>query len=120
MIPGRKAMIRSGLAAIVTAALVFLVRIAAPGPVELRAGYNSYIPFVMAGPDGGPKGFAVEIVTEAAKRARVKLRWIPSDESVDDALREGKIDFFPMLTLTRERIAEFHVSEPWWENETAL
>jgi len=74
----------------------------------------------MPGPDGKPEGLAVEIVTEAARRSNIKLRWIPIDDNIDDALRQEKIDFFPMLTLTPARISEFHVSEPWWENETGL
>jgi hypothetical protein len=36
------------------------------------------------------------------------------------ALRKGEVDFYPLLTLTPARKAEFHPSQPWWENETAL
>ena len=83
-------------------------------------GYNLYIPFVMPGSDGRPTGLAVEVIAEAAKRAHIPLRWVPSGDAVDDELRKGKVDFFPMLTLTPERAAEFHVSQPWWENEAGL
>jgi diguanylate cyclase (GGDEF)-like protein len=102
------------------AAAVLLAKTSGMLPVELRAGYNSYIPYMMPGPDGRPEGMAVEIVIEAAKRAHVKLRWVHTGEAVDETLRKGEVDFFPMLTLTPGRMADFHTSQPWWENETAL
>jgi diguanylate cyclase (GGDEF)-like protein len=119
IIPRGKAAVLSGLAIFAIATGVLLTKIFTAEPV-LRAGYNSYVPFVIPGADGRPEGLAVEIVTEAAKRAHIKLRWVPSGDLVDEMLRKGEIDFFPMLTLTPARVAEFHVSQPWWENETAL
>ena len=99
---------------------MLLVRFCATKPVELRAGFNSYVPYVMPGPDGKPQGLAVEIVTEAARRANIRIRWVPADDRIDDALRQGKVDFFPMITLTAARVSEFDASEPWWENEAGL
>ncbi len=119
--PDRKALLFGGLAAIaLVAAAIPLVGTFRRPPPELRAGYNRYVPFVMPGSDGHPTGLGVEIVSEAAKRAGVRMRWVPCGDAIDEELRRGKIDFFPMLTLTRERAAEFHVSQPWWENEAGL
>ena len=111
---------RLSVAVTAIALLLYLSHGFEPGPVELRAGYTSYIPFVIAAPDGKPRGLAVEIVTEAARKAHVRLRWVPTGDGIDDALRTGAIDFFPMATLTPARVEEFHASEPWWDNETAL
>ncbi len=91
-----------------------------PGPVELRVGYSSYAPFVIADANGRPAGLAVETLIEAARRAKIRLRWVRCGTDVDGALRAAKIDLFPMLTLTPDRLAEFHASEAWWENEAAL
>ncbi len=89
-------------------------------PTQLVAGYNNYAPFTMPGPEGKPQGLAVEIVNRAAARAGVSLRWVLVGDNVDEVLRNGSVDLLPMLTLTKERIKEFHVSQPWWENETTL
>ena len=91
-----------------------------PAKTELRAGFNNYAPFAMAGKNGKPDGVAVEIINRAAARAGIILQWVPVGDAVDEALRSGQVDFLPMLTLTPVRAAEFHVSQPWWENETAL
>ena len=60
--------------------------------VHLRAGYNTYVPFAMKGPDGKPRGLAVEIVNRAAARAGIDLTWVAVSDNVDDELRRGHID----------------------------
>jgi diguanylate cyclase (GGDEF)-like protein len=86
---------------------------------QLRAGYSNFFPYVVPKP-GVPDGLAVEIVRKAAERAGIELKWVPSTDSIDDALRDDRIDFFPLLTLTPERVKEFHASASWWENESVL
>lgn len=91
-----------------------------PQRTHLRVGYHAYVPFTMEGADGKPRGLAVEMINRAAKRAGIDLTWVPLRGNVDDALRLGQVDLLPMLTLTQARKEEFHASQPWWENETAI
>lgn len=46
----------------------------------------------MKGPDGKPRGLAVEIVNRAAARAGIDLTWVAVSDNVDDELRRGHID----------------------------
>lgn len=109
-----------GLALLAVCVLALISSSAKLRPSRLRAGYNNYVPFAMQGSNGRPEGLAVEIINRAADRAGIDLTWIPVGDNVDETLRRGEVDFLPMLTLTGPRISEFHVSQPWWENETAL
>lgn len=86
----------------------------------LRAGYNSFSPYILPEPGHTPKGIAVEIVTRAAERARIPIEWVPVPGTADEALRNGTIDFFPLLTVTPARQKEFLLSQPWWEQEVML
>ena len=86
----------------------------------VRVGFNQFPPYVDKGPGGAPVGFAVEILTEAARRAKVDIRWVEIEGSADKAFSEGKADMYPLMTITPEREAQFHMSAPWWENQFAL
>ena len=102
------------------AGLALFVRSTDSRPHELRVGFHEFTPFTQADPDGNPQGMAVEIIRTAASRAHVKLRWIRTGPDVDDALQAGKVDMYPILTLTDSRQEHFHTSQPWWENESIL
>ena len=86
----------------------------------VRVGFNEFPPYVDRGPDGHPVGFAVEVLAQAARRAKVDLRWVEIDGSADKAFSEDKADMYPLMTITPERESRFHMSPPWWENQFAL
>jgi len=48
--------------------------------------YGSDAPFHFRGPEGSPKGLAVDLVAEAARRAAIKLKWIYSGDSTGNDL----------------------------------
>lgn len=106
-------------ALLLVAAIPLLVRLR-HAPDILRVGYNPFAPYVMEGPQGEVNGLAVEILNEAARRANIRLTYVASGEDVDGALKAGRIDIYPLLTLTPDRLEAFHTSAPWWENEIAL
>ena len=89
-------------------------------PATVRAGFNEFSPYIIPSEDNQPRGLAIEIVGQAAARANISIQWVFIHGTADDALRRGQIDLFPLLTVTSQRLAEFHVSDPWWENEIAL
>ena len=86
----------------------------------VRVAYNRFPPYVDVGPRGVPVGFAVEILTQAARQAKIDIRWVEIPGSADQAFSEGKADLYPLMTVTPERELQFHMSAPWWENQFAL
>jgi diguanylate cyclase (GGDEF)-like protein/PAS domain S-box-containing protein len=87
----------------------------------VRVGFNRFPPYVdSAVPGGDPVGFAVEIFAQAARQAKIDIRWVEIAGSADRAFSEGKADMYPLMTITPEREASFYMSPPWWENQFAL
>jgi signal transduction histidine kinase/ActR/RegA family two-component response regulator len=80
---------------------------------EFRMGYQHAPPNQMVDPAGRPYGLAIDVVTEAARRARVPLRWVRMDNGPDAALRSGQVDLVPILTELPERLSFVHFTEPW-------
>jgi diguanylate cyclase (GGDEF)-like protein/PAS domain S-box-containing protein len=89
-------------------------------PAELRVGVTEFIPYVAVDRSGRAAGLAVDVLNEAARRAGVKLEYVLVDLDIDGALSSGKIDIFPLATLTPARIREFYPSQGWWSNEISL
>src|SRR5712692_5035720 len=88
-------------------------------PGTLRAGYAEFTPYISLDERGQPTGLAVQIIQRAAARIGAKLQWIHVDDA-EKALRENRIDLFPIFTVTPERQQEFHLSVPWWESSQTL
>ena len=85
----------------------------------LRVGFKELSPYIYRGPDGRPVGLAVDLMNEAARRSGQTLIWLPVEDG-EESLSSGKIDLFPMLGVTRERLQKFHFSEYWWQNSLEL
>ena len=96
--------------------------VAQPGlrmPVTLRVGYSTFSPYIASDEADRPAGLAVEVLERAAARSGVNLRWVAVPD-FEQALRQGQIDLFPILTITEERKRLFHFSAPWWESSQSL
>ncbi len=76
-------------------------------------GFANSSPYHFPAPGGGPSGAAYEIVSEAAKRAKIKLKWVYCPEDSEAALRAGKVDLWPMVGDFPDRRKLFHISDPW-------
>lgn len=100
--------------------LVVVLRSFSTPPPTLRVGFNDFPPYIQAGSGHSPEGFAVETVTRAAKLAGVHLIWVPVRNFAEDAFARNEIDLFPILPVTPESKAHYHLSDPWWENEMVL
>jgi diguanylate cyclase (GGDEF)-like protein/PAS domain S-box-containing protein len=78
-------------------------------------------PFYLIQPDGSVRGLAVDVLNEAARRSGIRLRWVPThDIPLDDLLRQGVVDMWPLVGITKERQANFHITPPWIESEYVL
>jgi len=85
----------------------------------LTVGYSTFNPYVVSDGDGRPSGLAVEVLEKAALRSHLNLRWMAVKDA-ETELRAGRIDVFPILTITPERRRELQFSAPWWESSQSL
>ncbi|MGA2269802.1 MAG: ATP-binding protein [Bryobacteraceae bacterium] len=78
-----------------------------------RIGARNNPPYTMVAADGRMTGIAVDVVSEAARRAGMSLRWIPSPEGPDEALGSKRVDLWPLLTILPERKRRLYITDPW-------
>jgi signal transduction histidine kinase len=88
-------------------------------PKVYRIGYSHFPPLLIRGADG-PAGFAADVVKEAARRKNIQLEWISLPAGPEAALKERKIDLYPLFANTAARRGKIHMSQPWWESPLAL
>lgn len=62
-----------------------------------------------------PTGFAVDVITEAAAIAGVKLRWVLAVEGADQALLQSKVDLWPYLHNKKFLRGKVYFTKPWWD-----
>src|SRR5215471_2430508 len=89
------------------------------GGLGRRVGYTAFPPYVSVGEDGRPEGLAVEVVQRAAESSNVTLQWVQVDDAEVELLR-GRIDLYPILTMTEVRKRSLHFSSPWWASTQSL
>src|SRR5262249_26086750 len=85
-----------------------------------RVGVDHAPPYNLLLEGGKITGLAVEVVREAAKRAGVRIEFVPINLPVDEALRSGKVDMWPAATDTQERRQWLYVAEPWLANRLTI
>jgi PAS domain S-box-containing protein len=104
----------------VAAVLLFLLRMAqSRTPAVLRVGVSEFYPYVHGDETGRPVGLAVQVVEAAAARSGIRLIWIKVGDA-EQALRAGRVDLIPLLTVTAERKRDLYMSPPWWEASQTL
>ena len=65
----------------------------------LRIGFEPNPPFQVR-TDTGFGGLAIEIVNEAARRAGIRLQWVETGTSSDEAFAKGMVDLWPLMAST--------------------
>jgi signal transduction histidine kinase/CheY-like chemotaxis protein len=87
-----------------------------------RIGADHAPPYYFLQPDGPIQGLAVDVLNAAAERSGVKLEWVrvEAPETLDDAFHAGRVDLWPAVAETPERIRHFRFTEPWLENSYGL
>ncbi len=89
------------------------------GPI--RVGVDESPPYYRIKSDGSVEGLAVDVLNEAARRRNIHLIWKPlHDIPLDDALKNGIVDMWPLVGTTALRKASFYLSKPWLESEYVL
>ena len=82
-----------------------------------RIGWDPDPPFQAVGADAHPTGLAIELVREAARRRGIRHEWVRQPGGADAALRDQKVDLWPLLTVIPERKGRVHITEPYLETE---
>jgi signal transduction histidine kinase/CheY-like chemotaxis protein len=85
-----------------------------------RVGYFPFPPYMLQKPGGGPDGFVIQLVEEAARKRNIRFRWVFAEGGPDHAFDNALIDIYPMAADLPPRKQQYHVSEPWWENNMGL
>src|SRR5580765_810188 len=85
----------------------------------LRIGFESNPP-VQIRTENGFSGLAVETVNEAAKRAGIKLEWVETGTSSEEAFRKGLVDLWPLMVDFPDRRKYIHFSRPWMHASSVL
>jgi signal transduction histidine kinase/DNA-binding response OmpR family regulator len=104
-----------------TGAGVLCLAAGRPAPLSIvRIGVDEAPPFSYLSPTG-PTGFSVDIIADAARRRGLRVAWIPvRGLNPDDALRQNLVDVWPMVGITPERRAAFHMTSPWMQNNFCM
>ena len=85
-----------------------------------RIGFEDEPPLHFVGKDGSATGLAVDLVSEAARRRGILLRWQLEPEGSEAALRARKVDLWPMMTIRPEREGVVYITDPYREAEVCL
>jgi signal transduction histidine kinase/CheY-like chemotaxis protein len=83
-------------------------------------GFENDPPFQVVLADGRASGLAVEAVREAAARAGIRLRWMHTPDGSERALRERKVDLWPLMVVLPQRRSVLHLTAPWLDGSTCL
>ncbi len=88
-----------------------------PPADAIRVGIDHAPPHQILRPDGGVEGLSVDLLTEAARRRGIPIRFVPVRGYLpDEALRAGIVDLWPAAGVTEERRRFLHITEPWLKN----
>ena len=87
----------------------------------LRVGFRNSPPFYYAGADGKPRGMAVDVLNEAARRLGAPITWFQLGdlEPADAAILAGRIDAWPTAVIGQTN-PKLYVTEPWLESSYFL
>src|SRR5438270_6043772 len=85
----------------------------------LRIGFENNPP-VQIRTTAGFSGLSVEIVTDAAKRAGIKLDWVETGTSSDEAFRKGLVDLWPLMVDRPYRRKYVHFASPYMHSSHVL
>ncbi len=81
---------------------------------ELTIGFAVSPPYAVKTKGGGYEGLSVEVISEAARRRGIRLRWKEFlAPAPDEAILGGQVDLWPMVAITEERKQRYHMTGRW-------
>ncbi len=92
-----------------------------PAAKSIDIGVDDSPPFYIFQADGSVRGFGVDLLSEAARRRKIHVRWVPvKNISLDEALESRLVQMWPAISTTPERKVKLFLSEPWIETDYVL
>src|SRR5215469_12383659 len=85
----------------------------------LRIGFEDNSP-VQIRTESGFSGLAVDAVNEAAQRAGIKLQWVETGTSSEEAFKKGLVDLWPLMVDLPDRRKYIHFARPWMHSTQVL
>jgi PAS domain S-box-containing protein len=85
----------------------------------LRIGFEPNPPLQIRGPNGF-SGIAIETVDAAAKRAGIRLQWVDTGTSSEEAFARKLVDLWPLMAVLPHRRKLVHFTSPWLHSGHAL
>ena len=86
-----------------------------------RIGADHAPPYYFLRADGAVEGLAVDVLNEAARRAGIRLQWVPIRSNLDKAFAENRVDIWPAVSPTAARRAlHYRFTKPWLKNNYCL
>jgi signal transduction histidine kinase/CheY-like chemotaxis protein len=85
-----------------------------------RVGADHSPPYTLLAADGSIKGLSVDVLSEAARRRGIHLKWVPVTTTIDEAFARGVVDIWPSTAITPARQATFHVTREWLRTAICL
>src|SRR5215472_6118085 len=99
--------------------LYFAKRLSPIPQRTLRIGFEQNPPIQFHTAEG-LAGLGVEAVSEAARRAGVRIQWIETGVSSEAAFRQGLVDLWPVMADLQDRRKFIHFTRPWLNSGHAL
>jgi len=69
---------------------------------------------------GQVRGMNIDVMNEAARRAGIRLEWVPIRTTAEDALRRRLVDMWPAGGRSPWRVKHLYLTEPWLQNTFVL
>ncbi len=79
----------------------------------VRIGYNHSPPYLDELAPGKPTGIAAEVMEEASRRAGIRMEWVLVPGGPDEAFTGGLADLYPIVAISPQRKARYHISDRW-------
>ena len=85
-----------------------------------RVGAYDHPPYYRIDAQGHPRGLAVDVIDEAARRSGIRIEWVVIEGSGFESLTKGSVDVVPVVSVTAERQNQIHLTTPWLTNRFCL
>ncbi|MBI4890962.1 MAG: PAS domain S-box protein [Acidobacteria bacterium] len=109
-----------GVLTAAAAATALLYYQSPPDDRVYRIGYEDNPPFHFRNAQGNPEGLSIDILNAAARRKGIRLAWSYHPESSELAIRSGRVDLWPLMSILTERLPFVYFSDPYRTSDACL
>jgi signal transduction histidine kinase/DNA-binding response OmpR family regulator len=92
---------------------VYWLCVNAPITRTVTIGFQNSPPYHYPDAQGNPSGAAVDVIKAAAARSHIRLKWVWAPGNLEQTLKSGKVDLWPVVVNLPERRGMLHMTAPW-------